>query len=149
MISKAAGPVGLRFSPRARKKMRTFVHFRTAPLDAIVQFSVMGGPFSVTSTPALLTPSFQRSPGPGGEGDSFGLQGGGSCLRQADFNRGLSAALRSRLPLRKHTGCPRENSVPPGFLIHRPPRRAMLARKNWGRASLEILLKRGSICGKV
>ena len=29
------------------------------------------------------TPSFGPSPGPGGEHDSFGLQGGGSCLEQA------------------------------------------------------------------
>ena len=85
--------------------------------------------------PLRPTPSFVRSPGPGGEGDSFGLQGGGSSLERAGFSRGFSAALRSRLPLRKDTGCPRENPLPPGFLIHRSPRRAILARENWGWAS--------------
>ena len=49
---------------------------------------------------------------------------------------GSSAALRSRLPLRKDTGWPPKNPFPPGFLIHRPPRRAILARENWGWARL-------------
>ena len=74
-------------------------------------------------------PVFAEKPGPGGEGDSFGLQGARSSLAQAGFSRFLSAGLRSRLPLRKHTQCSRENFFPPGFLIHRPPRRAILARK--------------------
>ena len=32
----------------------------------------------------------------------------------------------------ENTGCPRENSLPPGFLIHRSPRRAILARRKLG-----------------
>jgi hypothetical protein len=80
----------------------------------------------------LPTPGFPLNHDPGSENDSFGLQGSGSPLKQADFSRGFSAALRSRLPLRKHTKCPRENSFPPGFLIHRSPRREIPARKNWG-----------------
>ena len=73
------------------------------------------------------TPSFVRSPGPREEGDSFGLQGAGSSLEQAGFSRGFSAALLSRLPLRKDTGWTRENLFPPGFFIHRSPPRAILA----------------------
>jgi hypothetical protein len=88
----------------------------------------------------LPTPSFPLNHDPGGENDSFGLQGSGSPLKQADFSRGFSAALRSRLPLRKHYRCPRENSFPPGFLIHRSPRRAIPARKNWGWARCPLPL---------
>jgi hypothetical protein len=83
----------------------------------------------------LPTPSFVRSPGPGGEGDSFGLRGGGSSLEQAGFSRGFWVVLRSRLPLRIGVGWPRDNPFPPGFLIHRSPRRAILVGENWGRAS--------------
>jgi len=91
--------------------------------------------------PRLLpTPSFVGSPGPGGEGDSFGLQGSGSSLERAGFSRGFSAALRSRLPLRKDTGWTWENPFPPGFLIHRSPRRAILAGENWGWASFPVAL---------
>ena len=85
-----------------------------------------------TSQDTLPTPSFVRIPGPGGEGDSFGLQGGGSSLGQAGFSRGFWAALRSRLPLRKGAGRTRDNPFPPGFLIHRSPRRATPAWENWG-----------------
>ena len=56
--------------------------------------------------PNLPTPSFGRSPGPGGEGDSFGLQGGGSSLERAGFSRGFAATLRLRLPLRKDAEAP-------------------------------------------
>ena len=34
----------------------------------------------------------------------------------------------------------RKNPFPPGFLIHRPPRRAILARENWGWTSSQIPL---------
>ena len=56
--------------------------------------------------PLLPTPSFERSPGPGGEGDSFGLQGRGSSLEQAGLSRGLPETLRRRLPLRKEAEAP-------------------------------------------
>jgi len=75
----------------------------------------------------LPTPCFVESPGPGGEGDSFGLQGSGSILEEAGFNRGFSAALRPRHPLRKDTGWNRENPFPPGFFIPSSPRRAIRA----------------------
>jgi hypothetical protein len=78
------------------------------------------------------TPSFVRRAQPGGENNYFGLQGSGLSLAQADFGRGFSAALRLHLPLWKHTRCPRQNSCPQGFLIHRSPRRATLARKKLG-----------------
>jgi len=45
----------------------------------------------------LAHPSFVRSPGPVGEGDSLGLQSGGSSLEQVGFSRGFSAALRSQI----------------------------------------------------
>ena len=61
-------------------------------------------------------------------------------LERAGFSRGFSAALRSRLPLRKDTGWTRENPFPPGFLIHRSPRRAILAGENWGWASFPVAL---------
>jgi len=51
IISKAAGSLWVRFSPRARQKIVELVHFRTVPPDAIVQFSVMAAPFSVTRFP--------------------------------------------------------------------------------------------------
>ena len=56
--------------------------------------------------PLLPTPSFERSPGPSGEGDSFGLQDGGSFLERAGFSRGFAATLRPRLPLRKDAEAP-------------------------------------------
>ena len=73
----------------------------------------------------LPPPSFVRSPESGGESDSFGLQGAGSVLEQAGFSRGFSAVLRSRLPLRNAGGWILYNLFPPGFLIHRSPRRAL------------------------
>jgi len=39
----------------------------------------------------------------------------------------------------ENTGCPRENSFPPGFLIHRSPRRAFLGGENWGWAKVACL----------
>jgi len=92
------------------------------------------------------TPSFVGSLGPGGEGDSFGLQGAGSSSEQAGFSRGFSAALRYRLPLRKETGWTRENPFPPGFLVHRSPPQAILAGGKLGvgerfcPASLSLLI---------
>ena len=92
--------------------------------------------------------SFVRSPVPGGQGDSFGLQGGGSSLEQAGFSRDFPVALRSRLPLRKGAGWTRGNPFPPGFLIHRPPRRAVPVGKNWERASIEPSARGSASPGK-
>ena len=39
----------------------------------------------------------------------------------------------------ENNGCPRENSFPPGFLIHHSPRRAFLAGENWGWAKVACL----------
>ena len=85
----------------------------------------------------MPTPRFGRSPGPGGEGDSFGLQvpplaglpgaGGLQPRFYGDPSTPPSSAERGRGP--------RQNPFPPGFLIHRRPRRAILARENWGWAS--------------
>ena len=71
----------------------------------------------------LLTPSFC--------GETWARRGG-QFLRTPRQWFLPSAGLRSRLPLRKHTQCSRENSFPPGFLIHRSPRRAILAREKLG-----------------
>ena len=93
----------------------------------------MGPPFGGNFKAIILAHfQFERSPVPGGESDSFGLQGGGSSLEQAGFSRSFWAALRPRLPLRKRAGWTWDNPFPPGFLIHRPPRRAVRVGKNWG-----------------
>ena len=83
---------------------------------------------------ALPTPSFGRSPGPGREGDSFGLQvpplaglpGAGGLQPRFCGNPSTPPSFAER---RRGS---RQNPFPPGFLIHRPPRRAILAGENWG-----------------
>ena len=101
----------------------------------MLPYSIKGGSAFTTAQVKRSTPSFGRRPGPGMEGDSCGLQGAGSSLERAGFSRGFSAALRSRLPLRKDLDGPgrilsrRDSSsiaIPPG-----PSWRL----ENWGWAS--------------
>jgi hypothetical protein len=132
----------LEFERQLYKDGRTKMEKAFTILNLFIDCSALSANSAVEdlSSKRLPTPSFPLNYDHGGENDSFGLQGGGSPQKQADFNRGFSATLRSRLPLRKHTGCPRENSFPPGFLIHRSPRRAIPARKNWGWARFQSYL---------
>ncbi len=95
----------------------------------------------------LPAPNFCATPGSDVEGDSFGIQSGGSSPERAGFKRGFLGAPRPRLPLQKHMQCSRENPFPPGFLIHRPPRRAIPAGKKLGVG--KNLRRRWKVCLRV
>ena len=82
----------------------------------------------VKNLPRLAHPQFSALPGPAGSAIPSDSEAVVPPWNAADFNRGFSGVLRSRLSLRKQIPCSLKNSFPPGFLIHRPPHRAIQVR---------------------